>query len=48
VIFVEELNRAITDINLYRATSNLPLVNIECSLILNDADKNVVELLKAN
>lgn len=48
VIFVEELIRAITDINLYRATSNLPLVNIECSLILNDADENVIELLKAN
>jgi len=48
VIFVEELNRAITDINLSRAVSNMPLIEIECSLILNDADKNVIELLKNN
>ncbi|MDD2064491.1 three-Cys-motif partner protein TcmP [Pseudomonas sp. 25571] len=48
VIFVEELNRAITDINLNRAISNMPLIEIECSLILNDADKNVIELLKSN
>ncbi|WP_415764810.1 three-Cys-motif partner protein TcmP [Pseudomonas sp. ZB1P45] len=48
VIFVEELTRAITDINLNRALTNLPLVDIECSLILNDADKNVIELLKGN
>lgn len=48
IIFVEELNRAITDINLRRAMNSMPLVDIECSLILNDADKNVIELLKAN
>ncbi|MGZ0786001.1 three-Cys-motif partner protein TcmP [Pseudomonas saponiphila] len=48
LIFVEELNRAISDINLRRAMSNMPLVDIECSLILNDAEKNVIELLKEN
>ncbi|VVO72989.1 hypothetical protein PS887_01396 [Pseudomonas fluorescens] len=48
VIFVEELSRAIDAINIYRASSNLPLVDIECSLILNDADRNVIEILKGN
>ncbi|MBN6774530.1 three-Cys-motif partner protein TcmP [Pseudomonas granadensis] len=48
IIFVEELSRAITDINLHRAMNSMPLVDIECSLILNDADKNVIELLKVN
>lgn len=48
VIFIEELSRAINDINLKRAIGKMPLVEIECSLILNDADKNVIELLKEN
>lgn len=48
VIFVEELSRAITDINVRRTINNLPPVEIECSLILNDADRNVIELLKSN
>ncbi len=48
IIFVEELSRAILDINHYRISENLPLLEIECSLILNDADRNVVELLKGN
>lgn len=48
IIFIEELSRAIIDINFYRASANLPLVDIECSLVLNDADRNVVELLKSN
>lgn len=46
VIFVEELSRAIADINLKRAIAKMPLVEIECSLILNDAERNVIELLK--
>jgi len=48
VIFIEELKRAITSININRATQGLGLVTIECLLILNDADKNVTELLKHN
>lgn len=48
VIFVEELSRAIADINVRRAANNMPLVDIECSLILNDADPNVIELLKGH
>lgn len=48
IIFVEELSRAILDINLYRMSENLPLLEIECCLILNDADKNVIEILKGH
>lgn len=46
VIFIEELSRAITDINLKRAIAKMPLIEIECSLILNDAERPVIELLK--
>ncbi|POR70414.1 three-Cys-motif partner protein TcmP [Pseudomonas syringae] len=46
IIFVEELNRALTDINTYRAVNNLPLVNIECSLFLNDAERMAIDILE--
>ena len=48
IIFIEELNRATRAINIHRAEQNLPLINIECLLILNDNEKPVVELLKQN
>ncbi|EGH44126.1 hypothetical protein PSYPI_17737, partial [Pseudomonas syringae pv. pisi str. 1704B] len=46
IIFVEELNRALTDINTYRAVNNLPLVDIECSLFLNDAERMAIDILE--
>lgn len=48
IIFIEELNRSTKAINIHRAEQNLPLINIECLLILNDNSKPVVELLKQN
>lgn len=48
IIFVEELSRAITAINVKRAVDKMPLVEIECSLILNDAEQGVIDILKAN
>lgn len=48
VIFLEELKRAINHINIKRAVQGLGLVSIECYLVLNDADKDVTQLLKDN
>jgi len=48
VIFVEELSRAITAINVKRALDKMPLVEIECCLILNDAEPQVTNILKSN
>lgn len=48
VIFIEELKRAIQSINVKRAVQGLGLVSIECLLVLNDADRDVTELLKEN
>lgn len=48
IIFVEELSRAITAINLKRALDKMPLVEIECSLILNDAEAEAIKILKTN
>lgn len=48
VIFIEELKHALKFININRASQGLGLVALECLLILNDADKDVTELLKEN
>jgi len=48
IIFIEELRRALDGINLHRSTQNLGLIEIECLLILNDADNDAIECLKSN
>lgn len=48
VIFIEELRNALNLININRSMQGLGLVEIECLLVLNDADKDVTEYLKEN
>lgn len=47
LIVLEELRRASDAINIQRATQGLGGLEIECLLVLNDAEEGVVELLKA-
>ncbi|MBY0566016.1 MAG: three-Cys-motif partner protein TcmP [Hyphomonadaceae bacterium] len=46
IILIEELRSALEVINVGRAVQNLPLVDIECLFIFNDADPAAIELLK--
>lgn len=46
IIFIEEMRRAIDAINLNRTSQSLGLLDVECLLILNDADHCAVNLLK--
>jgi len=48
VIFIEELRAATTAVNLYRASQNLPPLEVECLLVLNDQSAEAIELLKNN
>ena len=48
VIFLEELKNATELINLKRSDQGLGKIEIECLLVLNDADREVVEILKGN
>lgn len=48
IIFIEELRHAIDEVNTHRAVQGMGAIEIECLLILNDFDRDVVELLKAN
>ena len=48
IIFLEELRSAAEQINLRRASRNLGNIEIECLLVLNDEDRNAIELLKEN
>lgn len=48
IIFLEELKNAIEAVNIQRASQGLGTIEIECLVILNDADRDVVELLKRN
>ncbi|MBY0510468.1 MAG: three-Cys-motif partner protein TcmP [Rhodospirillaceae bacterium] len=48
IILLEEINKSLEKINLERASEGLGLIEIECLFIFNDADKNVVGLLKEN
>ena len=48
IIFVEELRHAIDEVNTHRAVQGMGAIEIECLLILNDFDRDVVEILKAN
>ena len=48
IIFIEELRRASEAINLHRISQGLSTVDIECLLILNDADPAATDLLEKN
>lgn len=48
IIFLEVLREAIEFISLRRATQGLPPINFQCLLILNDAGREAVEILKEN
>ena len=48
LIFVEELQAAIEEINVSRAQQNMPALAVDCLLLLNDADPTVVRLLESH
>lgn len=48
LIFVDELAESVKEINLIRARRGLQLVSIECLLLLNDKEPEVIENLKKN
>lgn len=45
IIFIEELKRAVDAVNIHRASQGLKAVEVECFLILNDANVDAIELL---
>jgi three-Cys-motif partner protein len=45
LIFIEELMRAVDAVNLQRTVQRLNLINVECLLILNDANYDAIQLL---
>ena len=48
IIFLEELKNATESINIQRSAQGLGAIELECLLILNDADRDVVEILRDN
>lgn len=48
LIFIEELKHAIGAVNAQRAAQGLSTIEIECLLILNDANRDAIELLKTH
>ena len=48
IIFMEGLKQATELINLKRGAQGLGKIEIECLLVLNDVDRDVVEILKSN
>lgn len=48
IIFLEELKNATEFVNVQRAAQGLGAIEIECLLVLNDTDLDVVEILKGN
>ncbi len=48
IIFLEELRNATEFVNAQRAVKGLGVIEIECLLVLNDVDRDVVEILKGN
>ena len=48
VIFLEELKNATESVNGQRAARGLGVIEIECLLVLNDVDREVIEILKGN
>jgi three-Cys-motif partner protein len=48
LIFVEVLRTTLNEVNIQRAAEGLALVEIECLLVLNDGEREAVELLRQN
>lgn len=48
LIFIEELKSALGEINVGRAAQGLAAIEIQCLLILNDADTGALDALKTN
>nr|WP_249787956.1 three-Cys-motif partner protein TcmP [Bradyrhizobium sp. IC3123] len=48
LIFIEELKRAVEAVNTHRAVQGLGAIEVECLLILNDASRDAIELLKTH
>lgn len=48
LIFIEELKRAVDAVNTQRAVQSIAAIEVECLLILNDANRDAIELLKTN
>lgn len=48
LIFIEELRRAVEQVNTARAVQGLGLVEIECLLIFNDFNRDAIESLKTH
>lgn len=48
IIFIEQLAATLSAANIRRAAEGFPLLEIECLLILNDADRSALEILKEN
>lgn len=48
LIFIEQVRNAVDAVNTYRATQGMGVVDVECLLILNDADPSAVDMLKRN
>lgn len=46
LIFIEELRRAVESVNTQRIAQGLNAIEVECLLILNDASKDAIQLLK--
>ena len=48
IIFIEELIRAVDEMNVRRAANGMATLDVEALLVCNDLDRDAVELLKQN
>lgn len=48
LIFIEELKRAVEAVNTQRVVQGLGVIEVECLLILNDASRDAIEVLKTH
>lgn len=48
ILFIEELKCAVEALNTQRAIKKLGAIHVECLLVLNDASRDAIELLKKN
>ena len=48
LIFIEQLRTAVDTVNAHRADQRIGLIEVECLLVFNDANRDAIELLKTN
>jgi three-Cys-motif partner protein len=48
IIFIEELKSAVEGLNVVRAANGMATLDIEALVVLNDFDRDAIEILKAN